>query len=78
MQRGGVEGEITVWDSGECELWGPVRETEIPGTDPQAEHRQLDSEADLWTALGRVASLFDGDCCLEAYAMGRCPAAGLR
>jgi hypothetical protein len=59
MQRGGVEGEIIVWDSGECELWGPARETEIPGTDPQAEHRQLNSETDLAAALARVVSLFD-------------------
>jgi hypothetical protein len=59
MRRGPAEGEIVVWDNGECELWGPVREEVIPGTDPLAEHRQLDTDADLSAALARVVSLFD-------------------
>jgi hypothetical protein len=59
LRRGPTEGEIVVWDSGECELWGPVREEVVPGTDPQAEHRQLYSDADLSAALARVMSLFD-------------------
>lgn len=59
MRRGPAESEIVVWDSGECELWGPVREEVIAGGDPQAEHRQLDTYADLSAALARVVSLFD-------------------
>jgi hypothetical protein len=59
LRRGSTEGEIVVWDSGECELWGPLREEVVPGTDPQAEQRQLYGDADLWAALARVISLFD-------------------
>ena len=57
VTRGETAGQITMWESGECELWGPVREEEIPGTDPQAEHRQLGPVhrglAD-WYGAGRV------------------------
>lgn len=59
VTRGETTGQITVWDGGECELWGPVREEEIPGTDPQAEHRQLDKDSDLSAALARLLALFD-------------------
>jgi len=36
-----------------------LREEAIPGTDPQAEHCQLDTDADLLAALTRVVSVFD-------------------
>jgi hypothetical protein len=59
MQRGDVGGEAIVWDSGECELWGPVRETAILGTDPRAAYRELHGASDLSAALARVVSLFE-------------------
>jgi hypothetical protein len=59
VRRGETVGEIVVWAGGECELWGPGREEALPGTDPQAAHRQLDGDADLSAAVARVLALFD-------------------
>ncbi len=59
LQRGETAGEIVVWAGGECELWGPVREEALPGTDAQGEHRQLVSDSDLSAAVARVLALFD-------------------
>lgn len=59
VQRGATAGEIIVWDSGECELLGPLREDEAAGTDPRAEHRELETENDLLAALARLLSIFN-------------------
>ena len=54
-----AEAEMIVWDSGECELWGPVRTPSMPGTDPQAEHLQLDTDAEFAAAIDRMLSIFE-------------------
>lgn len=59
MTQGDIEGEVGVYESGECELWGPVRDEHTPGTDPQAEHRLLRTDADLSAALERLLALFN-------------------
>ena len=59
LQRGETEGEIIVWAGGECELWGPMLEEALPGTNAQAEHRQLVNDSEVSAAVARVLALFD-------------------
>ncbi len=57
LERQGFVGEIGVWDTGECELgWGPVVAAESIEPHPTFQHRQLDDEADLQSALTTLVS----------------------
>ena len=58
FDRGALEAEVIVWDTGECELWGPLRDQPTPGTDPRAEHRQLRTTENLHAAVERALSCF--------------------
>jgi hypothetical protein len=53
-----TEAEIIIWDNGECDLFGPLREIPTPGTDPRSEHRQLATEQDFDAAIQRLQSIF--------------------